>query len=217
MRSLIAGMAVMIWAAVAAAQVPPLPPPPAGPSATDAEVILTGAAPSPVVPVGQQHNFGAQIQFGYPNGLRLQYAAFKTDQTSFLVEGFAGARDGLWGNEAVYGVGGRALFTLASNGVNNALLFGPGVGVAFWQAEKPSNPYGGWPYFYDYRRPETDRTFLTLDANISWLHDFTPALGWEIGLTIGARIGLTGQNEGGEKVSGHITGGTIGVFTGLRF
>lgn len=213
MRFLIAGVVVFMGAAVAAAQVAPLPPPPDGPPLTGAEIVLS---PNGVV---NQHTFGAQLQFGYPNGLRLQYAAFRTGETAFLAEVFGGARDGFWGDEAVFGIGGRALFTVSSDGDNDALLFGPGLSLMYWQAEKATYTSGwGWGNFGSYPyEPETDRYYLTVDANFGWLHNFTPTVGWEIGLNLGAQIGLSGQERGGRKVSGRVADGTIGLYTGLRF
>ena len=62
---------------------------------------------------------------------------------------------------------------------------------------------------------ETDRYFLNLDVDLSWLHEFTPSFGWELGLHLGLRTGLSGT-EGGESIGGKIRG-TGGVFTGVRF
>jgi hypothetical protein len=211
MRRLLAGLILMGFAGTGVAQQPP---PealiPVGPPPTDAEVILAQVPARTTEAVGQQHSFGAQIQFGYPTGLRLQYTAVRTEHASFLVEGFAGARSAFWGDEAVYGIGGRALFTLSAN-ARNALMFGPGIGFSYWRA--PNEEYSSWYH----QQLETNRTFLIFDANIGWLHELTPSLGWEIGLNVGARVGLTGQSDGGEKVSGKVSGGTIGVYTGFRF
>ena len=196
-----------------AASVSAADPRPVGGDPTPAEVVLNSAA------VGQQNQFGAQLQFGYPTGLRVQYAVHKLPTATFLAEAFAGAEGGFWGDEAVYGAGGRALFTLASDGDNDALVFAPGLGLSYWRA-KPWTPYYA-PYTWgafapQVERPDTDRWFINLDAQIGWLHDLSPGFGWELGLSFGARIGLSGR-EDGKPVSGKVRGGTIGIYTGVRF
>ncbi|WP_157368915.1 hypothetical protein [Zavarzinella formosa] len=215
---LLALLAVMGAVGTAAAQIPPaqplvplIPPTniPADPLPTEAEVILAQVPRN--LDVGQQHTFGAQVQFGYPSGLRLQYTAIRYEQTSILLEAFAGARTALWGDEGVYGLGARSLFTIVSDGEKNALMFGPGISFSYWQAESHH-----WDY-WGYRSRETDQTYLLFDANIGWLHELSPSVGWEIGLNFGALVGLSGRESCGCKVSGKVTSGTIGIYTGFRF
>jgi len=203
-------------AAIAAAEAPVVVPPP-----TPAEAILT---PGHGMAVCQQHAMGVQLQFGRPTGVRVQYAVYQGGEFSVLGEVFGGARAAFWGDETVVGVGGRAMFNLTSDGVKNALVMSPGVGVTYWQARPHDDyvpapyrdPYGGY-YVPTPPRPQTDRYFLTLDTNIGWLHDLSPDLGWEVGLNFGVRVGLSGEEEGGGTISGKVSGGTIGVYTGLRY
>lgn len=211
MKIVVACLIIAVGTGRASAEEPP--PPVAeytGPPKSPAEELLTG---DPLLSVGQQHRFGAQLQFGLPTGLRLQYAPFRSGHHSYLLEIFAGARSGFWGDEAVFGAGGRAMFTLASDGSKNAWIFAPGVGVSYWQTNDRHRRDGY--YYYDW--PESDRWFLNLDANMGWLHQISPALAWELGLNFGARIGLAGENRGGQSISGRVSGGTIGVYTGVRW
>jgi len=195
-----------------------------GPAATVAETVLA-PPPTPGAAVGQQHMFGAQIQFGRPTGTRVQYAVFRGGDYSILAEAFGGAKAAFWGDEGVVGLGARAMFNATSDGVRNALVIGPGVGVSYWQAP-PRPDYVPQPYYYGpyggyYVPPapkyQSDQTFLVFDTNIGWLHDLSPDLGWELGLNVGVRIGLSGHEEGGASISGKVTGGTVGVYTGFRY
>jgi len=129
-----------------------------------------------VLSVGQQHRIGAQLQFGYPTGLRLQYSFYQAGDHSFIAEVFGGARSAFWGKNLVFGAGGRTSLTIASDGDNDALLFAPGIGISWWQAEK--SDYAYLSYYSGMEAPETSRYFLNIDANLSWLHDITPQLGW---------------------------------------
>ena len=189
------------------------PPHPDGPPLTVAETIL-----NPGTAVGQQHTLGLQLQFGWPTGVRAQYAVYHGGDYSILVEAFGGGRDSFWGDESVVGVGGRMLFTVASDGAKNALVVGPGIGVSYWETnDRPFllyDPVSNLTYIH---RGQTDRYFLNLDANIGWLHELSPCLGWEVGVNIGVRVGLSGHEANGNDISGKVSGGTVGVYTGLRY
>ena len=180
---------------------------------TTAETLLT-----PGMAVGQQHTLGLQVQFGYPTGLRVQYALFHGGDYSILAEAFGGARSAFRGEESVLGVGGRVLFNVASDGAKNALVVGPGVGLSYWQTKDRSytvyEPWTGTTYEY---RGQTDQRFLTLDTNIGWVHELSPVLAWEVGLNVGVRVGLSGEEAGGETISGKVSGGNVGIYTGFRY
>lgn len=207
MRSFFASASLLI-AAIAHAQntAPKEETPKAVPEGTFEQVLASTPA------VGQQHLIGIQMQFGTPTGFRGQVAVHRAGDHSFLLEGFAGARSTFWGEEPVLGFGGRAMFNLASDGRKNAFVFAPGIGISYWGAEDPPAYYR----FYHRNYEQTDRWYLNLDANIGWLHELTPTIGWELGVNFGARIGFSGQESGGEKVSGH-TSGNIGLYTGFRY
>ncbi|HEX3152592.1 MAG TPA: hypothetical protein VHR66_31255 [Gemmataceae bacterium] len=190
---------------------------PASPSApamlppTPIETVL-----SPHAAVGQQHTVGVELQFGQPTGVRLQYAIFHGGEFSILAEAFGGARSQFWGDETVLGIGGRALFTLFSDGTKNALLVGPGLGVSYWET---GEHHGGW-YWNGFGRRwcgESDRYFINMDVNVGWLHELSPYIGWELGINFGLRVGLSGQDRHDRDISGRVNGGTIGLYTGLRF
>lgn len=189
-------------------------PPPAIPTTvltpTPMESVLT-----PHYAVGQQHTVGVEVQFGVPSGVRLQYAIYHGGGFSILAEAFAGNKETLWGEQAVLGVGGRAQFTLLSDGNSNALLVGPGIGVSYWQAEDRHRFWDDNRFFRHF--DERDRYFMNFDTNIGWLHDLSPSLGWEIGINLGLRVGLSGHDRCGRDISGKIDGGTVGLYTGLRF
>jgi hypothetical protein len=188
-----------------------MPPPISGPSATIAETVLSKPAP------GQEHTLGVQVQYGEPTGVRVQYALYPQGDFTVLLEGFAGARDQFWGNESVFGAGVRGQFTLLSDGSKNALLVAPGVGASLWQGrERPTlfmDQYGD--LFIGPSRD--DRYYLNLDTNVSWVHELSGGLAWELGVNLGFRVGLHGQDHDGRNISGRIGGGLIGVYTGLRF
>ena len=130
---------------------------------------------------------------------------------SILAEAFGGAKTQFLGDQSVLGVGGRALFTLASDGNRNALLVGPGLGVSYWEAKEHARG------FWDRRWGESDRYFINLDVNVGWLRELSPDFGWELGVNFGLRVGLSGEDRHDRDVSGRISGGTIGLYTGLRF
>lgn len=228
MRAGICTVALLILAALASAQpavVAPLPSPSPSPPPVLAPLPASASPPTPAetilstsaIAVGQQHDLGIQLQFGHPTGARVQYAVFHAADFSVLAEVFGGAKSAFWGEETVLGVGGRVLFTLASDGENDALLVAPGLGVSYWQAREEDllewSPFGWTPT----RRKQKDSYYFNLDANVGWLHDLSPTVGWELGINFGVRIGISGPDDNGKSLSGKVHGGTIGVYTGLRF
>jgi hypothetical protein len=185
----------------------------AGPPATVAETVLSKTA------VGQEHTLGVQVQFGEPTGVRVQYAFFPQGEFTLLLEGFAGSRDHdqFWGHESVFGAGLRGQFTLLSDGSKNALLVGPGVGASFWEGhERPTLLTDQYGDLYVGQRRD-DRYYLNLDTNVSWVHELSGGLAWELGVNLGFRVGLHGQDHDGRNIYGRIGGGLVGVYTGLRY
>jgi hypothetical protein len=57
---------------------------------------------------------------------------------------------------------------------------------------------------------------LAPSLDLSWLHGFGGGGGWEIGLSAGVGIGLSGEPNDGDAVRGRVTP-ILSVFSGFRF
>jgi hypothetical protein len=167
-----------------------------------------------------QHRFAVQAMFGIPNGIRGQIALKQSGSNTYLFEAYTGGRDKFWGDEWVLGLGGRIQTTI-SQGKRGSWLLAPGIGVSYWRGEKQPPPVQYYWYdpaaTYSYQpKVRGNQWYLNLDANLSYLLPINEGLAWEFGMYFGARIGISGEEAGGETVSGKIKG-LIGGFTGFRF
>jgi hypothetical protein len=165
--------------------------------------------PGPVIDVGQEHWLVVQFMLGTEAGIRFQLGFDHACDHTWAGELFLGAAATRFGVGGVVGVGGRVHYTWMSGRWSDALLVSPGIDVFV---------LGG----HDRRRgilepeyPKEDVLFLAPTVDISWLHDFTPHFGWELGLHVGLGVGLAGRDYRGESAGGMVTP-LLSLYTGFR-
>jgi hypothetical protein len=151
----------------AAAQGPPLGPPPVWemppppPAAPPPEAL-------PAPPLGQQDPLGLDLLIGLPTAVRFSWAVVRHENRSYSLEGLAG----LYVIAPLAGVGGRFSWTPCA-GRCNALALRPGVDV--WAAEVPFFGFGGGGGVWG----------VAGDVEIVWFHESGRRC-WELGLDLGA-------------------------------
>jgi hypothetical protein len=224
-RSALAAVAVALAAASGFAQ--DSPPPAAWPSPLP---ISAGESPAAVVPSGlperpppipvaeprcespgQQHWVLLNLSIFQPMIGRVGVKVWPRPNDSVWVEAYAGSV--LF--ELMYGFGVRVQHTARTNTRGDALMIAPGLGVHIV-------PY--WDRFHNWRPTDPQSRgglhFLAADVDISWLHDFTPHCGYEIGVKLGLGVrvaGTTGSDYPSAVMFGPDVYPILNVYSGLRF
>lgn len=205
---------LLLLAATAAGQETPLllappPPPPADPTRT-----LTGGSALPQLEapaVGQQHWAAVSLVALQPTVGRVQVRVLPRENGSLWLEAYGGSV--LF--NGMYGFGARMQWTAHQLTPADAILVGPGLGVHIL------------PDWYDYegrghhpRGQWTTLSYLAGDVDVSWLHDFSPRFGWELGV----KVGLAGRLSGrvGRDYPDFVMFGKdiypiFSIFSGVRF
>ncbi len=231
MRSLAAVVILLSVASLAPAQAPPggwpppLPisagPPPAPPIADGLppryETVAVYEEQPPAQAPGQQHWFALNLLGGQPSAVRVGVKVWSRPNNSLWLEAYTGSV--LW--DYMYGFGVRLQHTAWAFGNGDSILVSPGLGLHVlpdWYADVGHfNRRGRWvPGDSRY----THLFFLAGDVDVSWLHDFTPRCGFELGLKFGlaGRVGGTiGNCYPRELMWGNSLYPILGVYTGLRF
>lgn len=158
--------------------------------------VLT-AAPSPVARGGQQHWVSLNLSSLQPTTGRLGVKVWDRPNGSLWLEVYGGSVL----VDAMYGFGARMQFTLKEFAGGDQVMVAPGLGahiVPHWRATTRRWPHpnedhywGYYGYVEEYR--SNSLSFLVGDVDISWLHDFSPHFGFELGV----KLGLAGR-VGGE-------------------
>ena len=175
----------------------PPPPPPdvlapparAGAAAADVLTATPGGARG-----GQQHWVSLNLGSLQPTSARLGLKVWDRANGSLWLEVYGGSALVEW----MYGFGARMQFTLKEFAGGDQVMVAPGVGahiLPHWSAARRryhGDPFWGGGYYADeYAR--NSLYFLAADVDISWLHDFSPHFGFELGV----KLGLAGR-VGGE-------------------
>jgi hypothetical protein len=166
---------------------------------------------------GQQHWVYANLGLGQPSTARVGVKVWARPQNSVWVEAFAGSA--VW--NAMYGFGVRMQHTAISFRNGDQLMVSPGAGIHIlpnWDVYSERLYSGGWWYPDPCYR--NTLYFVYGDVDISWLHDFSPHFGFELGMKLGV-AGLVSGNVGENYPRGLMFGKSaypiIGVYTGFRF
>ncbi len=178
--------------------------------------------PLPVdVAAGQQHWVAVNLGVFQPFALRAAVKVWSRPQNSVWVEAYLGSA--LF--DVMYGFGVRMQHTAMTFGNGDRLMLSPGIGVHIlpdWDAEARTryyDPYTGYSY-YRYTCTRNTLYYVFGDIDISWLHDFTPHVGFEVGLKLGLAGRVSGQ-VGRDYPSGVMFGKDvypiISIYSGLRF
>lgn len=193
--------------------------PAAPPPTTTASDVLTAPAPAPAAARGgQQHWVSLNLGSLQPTTARLGVKVWDRPNGSLWLEVYGGSVL----VDAMYGFGARMPFTVKEFAGGDQVLVAPGVGA---------HVLPDWRTGRGYRRgfdwgdsgvgtARSDLYFLVGDVDISWLHDFSPHFGFELGL----KLGLAGRvgGEVGDRYPRALMFGrnfypVVSVFTGLRF
>jgi hypothetical protein len=177
-------------------------------------------APAPLAAGGQQHWVSVNLTVFQPFTGRLGVKVWPRAQNSLWVEAFIGSV--LF--ERMYGFGLRWQHTLFEFGGRDRLMLAPGVGVHVlptWPARIERTRMDPWGFDYttwDYY--SNSLFYLFGDIDISWLHDFSPHFGFELGI----KVGLAGRVAGtiGDDYPSNVTWGrhlypVFSLYSGFRF
>jgi len=194
---------------------PPVAEPPADP--LDGRLgTLRGELPTPAP--GQQHWVAVNLIAGQPFAARVMVKVLPRENDSIWVEAYGGSAlfDGM------YGFGVRLQHTVWANDRGSRIMVAPGLGVHvmpdWWYYDQgPPRRRGG--YFYDYagRNP---LVYAFGDVDVSWLYDFTPHVGFELGVKVGlaGRLsGRVGADYPRDVMWGKDLYPILAVYSGLRF
>jgi hypothetical protein len=135
---------------------------------------------------GQQHWVSVNLCVLQPFVGRIAVKVWPRANNSLWVEAYAGSV--LF--DLMYGFGVRVQHTALEFGRGDRLMVSPGVGVHIipqWSVHQ--HHARSWEPNYPYRN---SLTFLYGDVDISWLHDFAPHFGFELGM----KLGLAGRISG---------------------
>ena len=184
-------------------------------------VAVEEVAGRPDAAPGQQHWVSANLGVFQPFTARVAVKVVPRPQNSIWVEAFAGSA--LF--DAMYGFGVRVQHTVRAGSSSNRLMVAPGFGVHIlpdWQTWE-DEPYRDSGYGYAgftttyYRNP---LYYLFADVDVSWLHDFSPHFGMELGVKVGiaGRVsGRVGQDYPEFVMFGKDVYPLFSVFSGFRF
>jgi hypothetical protein len=212
----------------AASPQPALPPGPAseyvpapqGPLPTGLPGRTVLASECPPSNLGQQHRVSVNLGVFQPFIGRLGLKVWSRPNNSVWLEAYGGSV--LF--DAMYGFGVRVQHTAREFGDRDRLMVSPGFGlhvVPSWDAyeRQPTNdPFFGPHYYYEYN--VNSLYYLAGDVDISWLHDFSPYFGYEIGVKLGLAGRLAGR-VGDDYPRGIMWGKNLypilSVYSGFRF
>lgn len=177
-------------------------------------------APMPAAfAVGQDHWVAVNLSLLQPTQLRLQASVLRGERRSFAVEAFGGSEL----VEGMYGFGGRLLWTALHDGIDDALMISPGLGVHFLPEKGRKWEYALWDGTVYRNSPRTPRTYIAADVDISWVHQYAPHFAWESGLKLGV-AGKVGGTWGKDRANvqrslmfGKDCYPLLNVFWGFRF
>ncbi len=106
------------------------------------------------------------------------------------------------------GGGGRVQFTTWTDNCDDAILISPGLGLHCF-------PRTGAGFFSG---RATTRVYAAADVDISWLHDFSPHFGYELGLKLGLGVRLSGDwDDPPGTMFTESAFPIVSVFSGFRF
>jgi hypothetical protein len=168
---------------------------------------------------GQQHWVSLNAGVFQPTTVRAAFKVWPQPQNSVWLEAYAGSAL----VHVMYGFGVRVQHTACTFRNGDQLMIGPGVGVHIlpnWDvyARTPHNGWG-WVYVPDPYRSNT-LYYVAGDIDISWLHDFGPHFGFELGVKFGlaGRVaGDVGKNYPRSLMFGKDVYPIVAFYSGFRF
>ena len=194
--------------------------PPVPPVADGVPVRVVGVMDAPESRGGQQHWLALNLALGQPSVGRVAVKVFDRENNSLWLEAYGGSAlfDGM------YGFGARLQHTAWSLGNGDNFFISPGLGVHIlpdWYSTNETLHFNNRRgYWVTGSGRFTTLYFLAGDVDFSWLHDFSPRFGFELGLKLGiaARVG---GDIGRDYPDGVMWGRSLypiaALYTGFRF
>lgn len=158
----------------------------------DAAARLAALTEPPRTLNGQQHWIAVNFGVGQPSAARLGVKVLARENNSLWLEVYGGSA--LF--NGMYGFGARIQHTALTLGNGDNFFISPGLGTHIlpnWYDDDGMmsghrhhhDGYGACGRF-------TTLYYLAADVDFSWLHDFTPRFGFELG----AKLGVAGRLAG---------------------
>ena len=174
----------------------------------------------PLVAGGQQHWVSVNLCVFQPFAGRLAVKVWPRVNNSLWLEAYYGSV--LF--DFMYGFGVRLQHTLFDFGGNDRIMLSPGLGVQIlpnWLAYDKVPTRDPWGYNYYYWDSYYNSVFYVFgDIDISWLHDFSPHFGFELGVKVGL-AGRVGGNLGNDYPRSVTWGSSLypvfSLYSGFRF
>ena len=143
---------------------------------------------------GQQHWVSLGITTLQPFTARVGVKVWDRPNGSLWLEAYGGSE--LF--DVMYGGGARMQFTAKEFGHGDPIMIAPGFGAHVLPNQRivTRREYHSGYYsfgYYDYTYAKSTAVFLAADVDISWLHDFSPHFGVEIGFKLGLAFRASGQ------------------------
>jgi hypothetical protein len=182
-------------------------------------VVIEELPPAPAVAPGQQHWVAVNLSVLQPSLGRVQVKVWPRPNNSVWAEVYGGSVlfDGM------YGFGARVQHSAWCPGNADVVMVSPGLGlhiVPHWYSTDHRAYVDQYGYWVGQDSQYTTLYFLAGDVDVSWLHDFSPRFGFELGLKVGLAGRLAGR-VGDDYPSGLMWGRNVypifSLYSGLRF
>jgi hypothetical protein len=182
-------------------------------------VVVEELPPAPLVAPGQQHWVAVNLSILQPSVGRVQVKVWPRPDNSVWAEVYGGSvlLDGM------YGFGARVQHSAWCPGSGDTVMVSPGLGlhiVPRWYSTTYRAHSDWYGYWVGGDARYTTLYYLAGDVDVSWLHDFSPRFGFELGL----KVGLAGRLAGrvGDDYPGWLMWGRnvypiFSLYSGLRF
>jgi hypothetical protein len=172
------------------------------------------------MPGGQEHWLALNFTLGQPSTGRVGIKVLDRENNSLWLEAYGGSA--LY--DAMYGFGARIQHTAWSFGHGDSFFISPGLGVHIlpdWYASQNVLHYNRRRgYWATSSSNYSTLYFLAGDVDFSWLHDFSPRFGFELGLKLGL-AGRLGGRVGDDYPESAMWGKNlypiVAFYSGLRF
>ncbi len=166
---------------------------------------------------GQQHWVALSLALGQPSVGRMAVKVLSRENDSLWLEAYGGSA--LF--DTMYGFGIRLQHTALTLGNGDSFFISPGLGVHILPEWYTTS---GWRTsrlrYYQDERNRNVLCYLAGDIDFSWLHDFSPRFGYELGLKLGIAGRISG-NVGDHYPRGVMWGRDlypiVALYTGFRF
>jgi hypothetical protein len=194
---------------------PPAPPVPDGlPSR------FVAALDAPLLAGGQQHWLALNFALGQPSIGRVAVKVWDRPNNSLWLEAYGGSA--LF--NGMYGFGARVQHSAFNLGNGDNFFISPGLGVhilpEWYDVNEVAHFNRRHGYWYTGNARYTTLSYLAGDVDFSWLHDFSPRFGFELGLKVGIAGRLSGA-VGDDYPSGVMWGRNfypiVAMYSGIRF